>query len=1382
MEGVTAATAHLLREGPALQDRVSRLADRLADRLNLWFQDNRVPLRLMHFGPQFLFEGFGPYSALAQPIELPLFYLLLMERGIYTWERRTCGLCTEHTEEDVRSIEEAVRDSVQALRDAGFSFSLDKGAPSFFTPMSPTEERLYAIFQREHGQDAYHLPLAWKIEEKDGRLDTELLEICLGQCIRRHEALRSSFHHIEGQLVRKVVDEPPFALEFVDATGDNAPSAEELLRNFVRPFDLTRAPLLRAGLATMADGSRLFMLDLLHIAADGASLGILLDDLNALMNGREPALKPGSLREAQASADRLKASADTQYWTERLRELPPLELPLDFPARSGSPLGRQEWMVLDADLTASARRACRKYSVTLNMFLGGVYALLLHKLCGGTRFCVGMAEGGRHDEAMAGVMGMFVNTVPQDFTVRPEWTMPEFMAEVRAACVDSMEHNRAPYGDLVNAMGWSPAATMLSYEKADERRPAWPGLEFTAMVPPGHGAMYDFALDIVEMDGVLHCNILSSEALRPETARCFGQCFAHLVAEAAFAADSPTTTVHGLSALPAAQAEKILHAWRGASVPYPSRTVVDLFRHSAASHPHANALVFRDQRLTYAELDGKSDALARHLAAIGVGRENVVAILLDRGADFVIAALGAMKAGAAYLPLDPAAPASRLSFQLGDASPLALISLPAHRPPREHFSGTWIDAANLPDLPGTAHLPNPSAPGPHDLAYIIYTSGTTGQPKGVMIEQRSLSSLCHWFTRHYAITSEDRTTAFAPFIFDASVWEIFPMLMQGATVHILDDDTRHDLPRLHEYLRREKITVAYFLSQVAEMIDGTTLPDLRLLLSGGEVLRLPEAAGSYRHCNTYGPTEFTVTATSFDLDGTWPVPIGAPVDNAWALILDADGRPQPIGVPGELCLAGNQLARGYLNRPELTAAAFVPNPLAEADPAYGRMYRTGDLCRWLPDGNIEYLGRLDGQIKIRGHRVEPGEIEKTLLACAGVGQCAVMVRDDAGAQLLCAYVVLEDSAEAGSIRAFAANHLPAYMIPDRVIAVESIPVNASGKVDKAALPAPTMESGRPFDAPRTAEERLLAEIWAEQLNVEKIGRDDHFFELGGDSIKALMVTSRVRARGYQMETRDFFRDATIAALAPRLVALRQAETPPDTSDPVPDEDRIRIRALFGDAATHVHDLAPLQHGIVFHGQLHPDSPAYIEQTLLAVHGPLDAAGLGRRLDALMARHGMLRTAIVSRGVSKPWQVVLDQTWFGEKPLQEEDLRGLDKDSRQRRVRACMDAERARGFDLTRPPLMRFCLLRTGETDHVLLCTAHHVIVDGWSMGVLFSELFSAQDFGPRPAQFHDYVAWLKSQDRERPWPGGRGIWTGPNRRKCPDTVPPWENTGGNACR
>ncbi|NCD25602.1 MAG: amino acid adenylation domain-containing protein, partial [Deltaproteobacteria bacterium] len=1370
MEGVVAATGYLLEQGPALQERVTRLTERLADRLNLWFQNERVPLRLMHFGPQFLFEGFGPYSAFAQPMELPLFYMLLLERGVYTWERRTCGLCTEHTEDDVRRIEEAIKDSVLALRAGGFAFSLDKGAPAFFTPMTPTEERLYAIFQREHGQDAYHLPLAWKIREQSAPLDVELLEISLGECIRRHEALRSSFHHLDDQLVRKVVDEPAFALERIDAEGR---STENILGAFVRPFDLERAPLMRAGLARLDDGY-LFVLDLLHIAADGASLGILLDDLNALMNGQTPLAHSGPPRAALGATDQERVRADTDFWVERLADLPPLELPLDFPGKSGSPLGRREWMTLDAGLTARARAASRAFSVTMNMFLNGVYALLLHKLCGGTRFCVGMAEGGRHGEDMARVMGMFVNTVPQDFAVQPEWTLSGFMAAVRGACAESMDKNRAPYGDVAGRLGRSPAATMLSYEKADQRRPTWPGLEFTPLVPPGHGAMYDFAIDIVEMDGVLHCSLLSSEALRPETTRCFGQCFAHLVAETARLAEAPATLVGDVPALPPIQAEWILGPWQGATAPFDrSKTIVDLCREAARRHADKTALVFRDDRLTYADLDRASAVLARHLAASGAGRDKIVAVLVERGPEFVLAALGAMRAGAAYLPLDPKAPAERIAFQLGDAAPCALISPPGLRPEPRHFSGPWLDARALATLPEDDALPVPGDPGPDDLAYVIYTSGTTGQPKGVMVEHHGLANLCHWFARHYAVTEADRATAFAPFIFDASVWEIFPMLAQGAAVHILDDDTRHDLARLHDYLRREKITICYFLSQVAEMIDGASLPDLRLLLGGGEVLHRAVPAGAYRHCNTYGPTEFTVTATSFDLDGSWPVPIGRLVDNAQGLILDPVGRLQPVGVPGELCLAGEQLARGYLNRPELTATAFVANPLATQNSPHARMYRTGDLCRWRPDGNIEFLGRIDTQIKIRGHRVEPSEIEKTALTCPGVAQCAVMVRDETGTPLLCAYVVpATDAADTRSVRAHLAGLLPPYMVPDRIMLVDALPMGPSGKIDRKALPAPAAAE-HASEPPRTAEERLLAEIWAEQLHVERVGRADNFFELGGDSIKALMVTSRIRAKGYALNARDIFRDATIADLAPRLTpyqaTARQAKA--DTTTPsAPPADLEAIRAKLGAEVECVHGLSPLQHGIVFHGQLHPDSPAYLEQNLLTIRGPLDAETLARRLEVLTARHGMLRAAVIVRGVSRPWLAVLPPERVAP-VLAREDLRGLIHAERQARLADIMRADRERGFDPQRPPLIRFTLLRTDEAEHALLCTVHHIIVDGWSMGVLFSELFGATAAATRPTQFRDFILWLESQDKNAALAWWRQRLAGAEPSEVPGHVP-----------
>ncbi|MBN1141372.1 MAG: amino acid adenylation domain-containing protein, partial [Deltaproteobacteria bacterium] len=938
-----------------------------------------------------------------------------------------------------------------------------------------------------------------KIRPQEGSFDTELLAISLGECIRRHEALRTSFHQIDGRLVRKIVDEPAFLLAREKNPGGG--SVEELLAAFIHPFDLEKAPLLRAAVVDLEDGSHLFMLDLLHIVADGASLGILLDDLNAFMNGREPVSRPVALRNLNNGVAPEDVHADVIYWQERLKDLPPLELPLDFPVCSASPVGRQEWFTIDAPLVEKTRQTCRRFGVTLNMFLNGIYVLLLHKLGGGVRFCVGMAEGGRYSAEAAGVMGMFVNTVPQDFRIAPEMSLPEFFSGVREACADAMAHNHAPYGDIVQALGRSPAATMLSYEKGDQRRPNWPGLEILPLAFPGQGAMYDFAIDIVELDGVLHCNLLSSEALRPETARAFGECFAHLVEAVGAAAADPQARVREIDPVPARQRERILSYGKGPALPFDrSRTVIDLFRETAQRCSSKTALVFQNQRISYGDLDRLSDRLARRLRAAGAGKEEKVALLDERGPAFVVGALAALKAGAAYLPLAADTPLDRLAFQLADAAPVVLLSSRQKRPPDTVFSGEWVDSAALFNLSGDEALSPLLPPADRDLAYLIYTSGTTGQPKGVMIEHHSLTNLCLWFVDHYGIIAEDRATAFAPFVFDASVWEIFPMLIRGATLHILDDATRHDLPRLHDYLRNEAITVCYFLSQVAELIEGDSLPDLRLMLSGGEALHRAAPAGNYRHCNTYGPTEFTVTATSFDLDGTWPVPIGRPTANSWCLILDAAGRLQPLGVPGDLCLSGEQLARGYLQRPELTERVFLPNPLAPEDPVFGRMYRTGDLCRWLPDGNIEFLGRLDQQVKLRGHRIELAEIEKVLQGAPGAVQVVAAIREDgAGVRQLCAYVV--PSGEGGAdvaakLRAHAAAKLPPYMVPAHILLMDALPVGTSGKVDRKALPPLAALPQRIFDPPATREEKALAEVWREQLKVGQVGRQDNFFELG----------------------------------------------------------------------------------------------------------------------------------------------------------------------------------------------------------------------------------------------------------------------------------------------
>ncbi|MDL2207437.1 amino acid adenylation domain-containing protein, partial [Desulfovibrio sp. OttesenSCG-928-M16] len=1384
MEAVAAVTEHLKEHGRVLCDRTTTLTQELADTLNLWFQDNDVPLRLMHYGAQFIFESYGRYSAFAQPIELQIFYLLLMHKGVYTWERRTCGLATGHDRDDVARIARAVKESVEELREGGFDFRSTSRAPVFFLPMTPTQERLFAIFQREHGQDAYHLPLAWRLQ---GAVDadlTERLEIALGEIILRHEALRTAFVQLEGRLLQQVVPEPVFFLEKTISDG----SPEEQLRSFIRPFDLSRPPLLRARLAGQPDGSFLFMLDVLHIAADGASLGLILDDLNLLMQDKSPESRPVSFQLASASLSSQGAEDDARYWAERLKDFPALELPYDQPTFAGSPEGGQQWMRIEADALSQAKSACKAYGVTLNMFLNGVYVLFLQALSRGERFCVGMADGGRYSPEAERAVGMFVNTVPQLFTADPNIPLREFFTGIRLACAESMSRNRAPYGDIVERLGFSPASTMLSYERADHRTLDWPSVTATPVAAHGQGAMYDFAIDIVEMDGVLHCNLIHSKAFLPESARAFGEAFAQILREAASRTEC---RVNEIDLLPPAQLAALRREWRdSAHPPDGAVTVLEAIHSRCQLSPEVTALVLdhegEQERVSYAALWKKSDALAARLISAGVRSGSIVGILLTRCPGFVIACLAAMKAGAAYLPITPDLPGERLAFMLEDAEAAAVISSPELLPLLTEYAGPALDIA-LADSPPPDGMSLP-VPGGRDLAYVIYTSGTTGRPKGVMVEHHSLYNSCRWCIRHYGISGDDRTTAFAPFIFDASLWEIFPMLMQSATVHILHEDIRLNLPQVHDYLRRHAITVAYFLSQVSELIDGRDLPDLRLILCGGDVMRIPEARGKHRHSNLYGPTEFTITSHAYDLDGAWPVPMGFPLDNTQSLILDAHGRMLPAGFPGELCLSGEQIARGYLKRPELTAAAFRPNPMAAEAPEgsgtdYSLMYATGDLCRRTSKGAYMFMGRLDGQVKIRGHRVETGEIESRLLEHPHVSQAVVraLAYEDEH-KYLCAYVVPSPDAFAETLeeelKSSLTRSLPHYMAPKEYVFLNALPYRANGKVNLDALPAP-QRTASVFTPPQGKSESILAGLWEEHLHKKPVGRNDNFFDLGGDSIKALMLTAGVRAAGYTLRARDIFTAPVLSELARHLEPLVPEKTPaahrsassarpaPDpTPDPALDQtDERRLRDRYGTALLHITPPSAMQLGMLFHQRLQSDTDMYVEQSLLAVRGPLDPEALRSRFFSLIQRHESLRSVIVETSVSRPLLLILAADAVPAHAFVHIDLsrENLEPEALLQRLREDARIERAALRDLSRPPLTRIRLYTTGESEYRLLFTIHHAFFDGWSGGVFFEELlkppYTADSRAPaRPhaeaVPFRAYLDWLHRQD----WESARDWW------------------------
>ncbi|MDR1084179.1 MAG: amino acid adenylation domain-containing protein [Deltaproteobacteria bacterium] len=1151
-----AVIEHLLEQGPKLQGRVAKMADDLAASLNLWFQDSQVPLRLFNFGPQFIFEGYGPWSALVNPLELDLFYLLLLEKGVYVWERRTCSLSAAHTAEELDFFAAKVREAVTEIRDRGFEFGPDLayGAPKLLRPMNYIQKRFYAIFQSPNGQDPYHLTVGFRLT---GQVRPDLLEIALGRLIEINEALRSDFRHIGSDLVCYAKPWVPFHL-IQEKTDPNTP-LKSLVGRLTEPYNLQQAPLFRAGLFDRGEDF-IFILDASHLMIDGAGLGLMLGQLNQLMNGESlsQTVKLAEVEEDlnhylgkpdKTAGNKGPSEADLSYWSEKLQGLEPLAWPLDFPAKSGSKTGCQKWFEVSAQQLQSYRQTARKFGLTLNMLLSGLYVLTLHRFTGSLRLCVALAHSGRFTEKSEEAIGLFVTTVPQDFQVDPQAGLEAFFNGIKFSALEALEHPHAPYESLSKRLGFSPAQSMLSYEKGGFRCPEWPGVEARPLALPANGAMYDLSLDIVEMNDGLKINLIHSEAFRGETAEIIGQYYLDLARTVTALTAGPLCEDLTVSEV-LAQSD-IWEKKTGQFLFNDQKTpadfdVIESLAESARKFPLRLAVAVSDQswnNLTYAELNLAVSNLASNLMIRGLGPGPPVAVCLPRIPLYAVTILGLLKAGLTFLPLPLPCPPRRLNLILADSGARYLLALdkPADLPAEVQ----WLDPGALADLPVTTVASSPGSPSlpaqktsaPDDLAYIIYTSGSTGQPKGVMIERRGLHNLLAWYLKEFKLTENDRVSSFAPFSFDASIWEIFPPLMVGAELHILSEEERRNGPRLWQFLKDRRITVCYLLSQVAELLPGESLPDLRILLSGGDRLHLKEPRGSYLHYNTYGPTEFTVTSHFFRLNGTSPVPIGKPVAQSQGLILDGDGRLCPPGRPGELCLSGPQLARGYAGREDLTAKVFGPNPFPPKDAhgqaveGFARMYRTGDLCRLLPSGDIEFLGRLDRQLKIRGHRIEPGEIEGAILQHPNVTE-ALVVKSSGPGEKLWAYVAPE-TVDVSGLRSFLAEILPDYLVPEGLTPLARLPLSQTGKIDAAALPDQTGRN-ESFEPPQGPEEAVLAAVLGEALNLPEISRTANYFALGGDSVGVISVTSKLRARGYSLTASDFYQSAGLADLARKL--------------------------------------------------------------------------------------------------------------------------------------------------------------------------------------------------------------------------------------------------------
>nr|WP_280806652.1 non-ribosomal peptide synthetase [Pseudomonas batumici] len=1247
-------------------------------------------------------------------------------------------------------------------------------------PLSFAQQRLWFLAQMEGASAAYHMPAGLSLR---GTLDRVALQRALERIVARHEGLRTTFAlgDDEQPSQRIAAADAGFSLQLHDLQGLAA--AEEKLQvlageEAVQAFDLEQGPLIRGRLIRMAEDHHVLLVTMHHIVSDGWSMTVLTRELAALYaafsQGQDDPLAPLELQYLDYAVWQRRwlsgelLQQQCSYWQQTLAEAPALlMLPTDRvrPAQQDY-AGAALPVAFDENLTRGLKALGQRHGTTLYMTVMAAWAALLGRLAGQDDVVIGSPVANRMRSEVEGLIGLFVNTLAIRVDLSEQPTAQTLLARVKAATLGAQAHQDLPFEQVVEvikpvrSLAHSPVfQAMLTWQDMGGGDFALGDLQLEGLGASHTLAKFDISLDLGEAQGRLLGSLEYATALFDESTMVRYLGYFQRLLEAMVADDRQV--LEQVPLLDAAEREHLLVDLNATEVPYPQdSTIHQLFEEQVRAQPDAIAVAFQAQRLSYAELNRQANRLAHHLIGLGIGPDDRVAICVERGVEMMVGLLGVLKAGAAYVPLDPAYPAERLAYMIEDSKPSALLTQRAlqGRLPVLELPLVLLDDDQRQGLSERDDNPQPANLGARHLAYVIYTSGSTGNPKGVMIEHRGLVNYSVDAARLFGLTPADTVLQQNTLNFDLSVEEIFPALLAGATLapsqEIFGSEGSQDHGVRPTFLH---MTAAHWHTLAAEwhsqpQVAAQRLADVRLINVTGDALSAQKLKlwdevrpAHTRLINTYGPTEATVSCTAAYVthdavagsEGSGNATIGKPMANTRIYLLDAHQQPVPYGVAGEIFIGGDGVARGYLNLEQVNAERFLVDPFSDKPDA--RMYKTGDLARYMADGRIEYLGRNDFQVKVRGFRIELGEIESRLGSCAGVKEAVVIAREDRpGEKRLVAYVVAqpEASLDAAGLRAELAPQLAEYMLPGAFVILDALPLTPNRKLDRKALPAPADDAfaSREHVAPQGATETALAQIWQNLLNLEQVGRHDHFFDLGGHSLLAMRLISQVRHRlGVELSLADIFAQPELAALAQVLAQAAGSSQPP----------------IVPVSRDQVLPLSFAQQRLWFLAQLDGGSSAYHIPAGLRLLGALDRIALKRALDRIVARHESLRTTFVQlQGHDAEQRIAPADIGFN---LQLHVLAGQAEAEEELLSIAAEEARES--FDLVRGPLVRGRLVRMAEDDHVLLVTLHHIISDGWSAGVLTRELGvlyeafrqGAEDPLPAlPVQYADYAVWQRN--------------------------------------